>query len=93
MFFEVETERKKYIVYIGFFLLVGLVGGVSITNFHLPEWLTIIISIILLLQALLIISTLIIIDSIDSLPFNKYKKKATKLLTEEFNRKYPEEDD
>lgn len=92
-FLKLKRKEKKYIVYIGFFLLVGLVGGVSITNFHLPEWLTIIISIILLLQALLIISTLIIIDSIDSLPFNKYKKKATKRLTEEFNRKYPEEDD
>lgn len=83
-FLKLKRKEKKRI---GFFRIIGLIGVASVFIFHLPEWLVAIIVPLLIL--LLILLPLIIY----SLPSDEYEKNATKLLTEEFNRKYPEEDD
>ena len=73
-------------IYTGLFLFIGFIGLCSAPIFHLPEWL---FTIIVPLISSLILLPLIIY----SLPSDEYEKKATKRLAEEFNRKYPEEDD
>ena len=83
-FLKLKRKEKKGMIYTGLFLLIGLV---SVLIFHLPKWLDAIIA--TSLPSLLILLPLIIY----CLPSNEYEKKATKRLTEEFNRKYPEEDD
>lgn len=83
-FLKLKRKEKKGMIYTGLFLFIGLV---SVLIFHLPKWLDAIIA--TSLPSLLILLPLIIY----CLPSNEYEKKATKRLTEEFNRKYPEEDD
>lgn len=62
-----------------FLIIIGLIWTFSIAFFNLPDWLAGII-------APLLIWLYNIFD-------NEYEKKAIKHLTEEFNHKYPEEDD
>lgn len=88
-FLKLKRKEKKGMIYTGLFQLIGFIGFiglVSAPNFHLPEWL---VPIIVPLISSLILLPLIIY----SLPSDEYEKKATKRLAEEFNRKYPEEDD
>ncbi len=86
-FLKLKRKEKKRMIYTGLFLFIGFIGLVSVLIFHLPKWLDAIIA--TSLPSLLILLPLIIY----CLPSNEYEKKATKRLTEEFNRKYPEEDD
>ena len=83
-FLKLKRKEKKRI---GFFLIIELIGLASVFIFHLPEWLVPII------VSLLILSLILLPLIIHSLPSDEYEKKATKRLAEEFNRKYPEEDD
>lgn len=83
-FLKLKRKEKKRI---GFFLIIELIGLVSVLIFHLPKWLDAIIA--TSLPSLLILLPLIIY----CLPSDEYEKKATKRLAEEFNRKYLEEDD
>lgn len=88
-FLKLKRKEKKGMIYTGLFLLIGFIGLVSAANFHLSEWLLTII-IVLLVSSILI--TIYYCLSLSSHK-DEYEIKATKLLTEEFNRKYPEEDD
>lgn len=88
-FLKLKRKEKKGMIYTGLFLLIGFIGLVSAANFHLSEWLLTII-IVLLVPSILI--TIYYCLSLSSHK-DEYEIKATKLLTEEFNRKYPEEDD
>lgn len=83
-FLKLKRKEKKRMIYTGLFLFIGLCSALI---FHLPKWLDAIIA--TSLPSLLILLPLIIY----CLPSNEYEKKATKRLAEEFNRKYPEEDD
>lgn len=62
-----------------FLIIIGYIWIFSIAFFNLPVWL-----------ACIIVPLLIWLYPIFD---NEYEKKAIKHLTEEFNRKYPEEDD
>ena len=82
-----------FVVVFGYFKLpkkikdfIGFIGLVSAPNFHLSDWLFTIIFILVTL-------TLIIYSLRLSSHKDEYETNAIKLLTEEFNRKYPEEDD
>lgn len=88
-FLKLKRKEKKGMIYTGLFQLIGFIGFiglVSAPNFHLPEWLFTIIFILVTL-------TLIIYSLRLSSHKDEYETNAIKLLTEEFNRKYPEEDD
>lgn len=85
-FLKLKRKEKKGMIYTGLFQLIGFIGLVSAPNFHLLEWLVPII-------VPLILSLILLPLIIYSLPSDEYEKKATKRLAEEFNRKYPEEDD
>ena len=88
-FLKLKRKEKKGMIYTGLFQLIGFIGFiglVSAPNFHLPEWLVPIIFILVTL-------TLIIYSLRLSSHKDEYETNAIKLLTEEFNRKYPEEDD
>lgn len=91
-FLKLKRKEKKCMIYTGLFLLIGFIGVVCAESFHLPEWL---LNIIVLLVSLMLI--IMYIYNYLSLSSHKhkdeYETKATKRLTEEFNRKYLEEDD
>lgn len=89
-FLKLKRKEKKGMIYTGLFLLIGFIGLVNAPNFHLPEWL---LTIIVLLVSLMLITMFIYYCLSLSSHKDEYETKATKLLTEEFNRKYPEEDD
>lgn len=89
-FLKLKRKEKKGMIYTGLFLLIGFIGLVSAPNFHLSDWLLTII-IVLLVSSMLIIFIYYCLSL--SSHKDEYEIKATKRLTEEFNRKYPEEDD
>lgn len=86
-FLKLKRKEKKRMIYTGLFLLIGFIGLVSAPIFHLPEWLLTIILVTLTLITVFIYSLRL------SSHKDEYETNAIKLLTEEFNRKYPEEDD
>ena len=88
-FLKLKRKEKKGMIYTGLFLLIGFIGLVSAPNFHLSDWLLTII--VLLVSSMLIIFIYYCLSL--SSHKDEYEIKATKRLTEEFNRKYPEEDD
>lgn len=88
-FLKLIRKEKKGMIYTGLFLLIGFIGLCSAPIFHLPEWL---LTIIVLLVTLTLITVFIYSLRLSSHK-DEYETNAIKLLTEEFNRKYPEEDD
>lgn len=91
-FLKLKRKEKKRMIYTGLFLFIGFIGVVSAENFHLPEWLHNII--VLLISLMFIMMCIYNYLSLSSLKHkDEYETKATKRLTEEFNRKYLEEDD
>lgn len=88
-FLKLKRKEKKGMIYTGLFLFIGFIGLCSAPIFHLPEWL---LTIIIILVTLTLITVFIYSLRLSSHK-DEYETNATKLLTEEFNRKYPEEDD
>lgn len=88
-FLKLKRKEKKGMIYTGLFLFIGFIGLCSAPIFHLPEWL---LTIIFILVTLTLITVFIYSLRLSSHK-DEYETNAIKLLTEEFNRKYPEEDD
>lgn len=88
-FLKLKRKEKKGMIYTGLFLFIGFIGLCSAPIFHLPEWL---LTIIIILVTLTLITVFIYSLRLSSHK-DEYETNAIKLLTEEFNRKYPEEDD
>lgn len=83
-FSELKQEEEKSMRFILLACFLSIVGLISVCIFP-SGWIATVITFLFL------IATQIYSSKLHNKK-EKYRKKATKLLTEEFNRKYPEED-